>query len=63
MSLVTQASLETLTMTEAAKRLGVSTDSIRRWFDSGTLKGWRTPGGVRRIDASSVQALLDGGES
>lgn len=47
-------------MTEAAKRLDVSTDSIRRWFDDGKLTGWRTPGGVRRIDAASVQALIDG---
>ncbi len=34
---------------EAAERLGVSIDTIRRWADEGKIKSARTPGGQRRI--------------
>lgn len=37
---------------EAASVLGVSTDTVRRWVDSGHLTATRTPGGRRRIDAA-----------
>jgi len=32
--------------------LGVSTDTVRRWVDSGHLAATRTPGGRRRIDGA-----------
>lgn len=39
-------------MGEAAAVLGVSTDTVRRWVDSGHLTATRTAGGRRRIDAA-----------
>lgn len=42
---------------KAADMLGVSVDSISRYFDEGTLQGIRTPGGQRRIDRESIDAL------
>jgi excisionase family DNA binding protein len=44
---------------EAAKRLGVTVPTIQRWLDQGELRGWKTPGGHRRIALSSVQAYID----
>lgn len=44
---------------DAAKRLGVTVPTIQRWLDQGTLRGWKTPGGHRRIAVSSVQAYID----
>jgi molybdopterin-binding protein len=37
---------------DAASVLGVSTDTVRRWIDSGHLTATRTPGGRRRIEAA-----------
>lgn len=37
---------------EAAAVLGVSTDTVRRWVDSGHLTATRTQGGHRRIDGA-----------
>jgi excisionase family DNA binding protein len=45
-----------LTTSEAARHLGVSLSTIRRWSDAGALRGYRTPGGQRRF---SVQQLDD----
>lgn len=42
---------------QAANMLGVSVDSISRYFDDGTIKGIKTPGGQRRIERESVDAL------
>jgi len=45
-----------LTTSEAARHLGVSLSTIRRWSDAGALRGYRTPGGQRRF---SVEQLDD----
>src|SRR3954463_3340730 len=45
-----------LTTSEAARHLGVSLSTIRRWSDMGYLRGYRTPGGQRRF---SVEQLAD----
>jgi excisionase family DNA binding protein len=45
-----------LTTSEAARRLGVSLSTVRRWSDMGYLRGYRTPGGQRRF---SIQQLDD----
>lgn len=44
-----------------ATRLGVSVPTVQRWVDAGHLKAWKTPGGHRRIDARSAEALFRGG--
>jgi len=46
------------TTVDVAKRLGVSLQTIQRWVDAGHLKAWKTPGGHRRIDAASAEALI-----
>lgn len=43
---------------EIARRLGISPQTVQRWVDSGRLKAWKTPGGHRRIDASSAELLF-----
>lgn len=46
------------TTREAAEMLGVSLRTAQLWVDSGILKAWRTEGGHRRIDLSSVESLM-----
>jgi len=58
---VTQASPEYLGIGAAAELLSVDPDTVRRWFDSGSLTGYRTPGGQRRVRRSDIEALLDAG--
>ena len=47
-----------LTTTQAAERAGVHPRTIIRWCDAGHLAHRRTPGGQRRIDADTLDALL-----
>ena len=46
------------TTREAAEMLGVSLRTAQLWVDSGILEAWRTEGGHRRINLSSVERLL-----
>jgi excisionase family DNA binding protein len=46
------------TTNEAAEMLGISLQTVQRWMDRGHLRGWRTPGGHRRVDIASVHDLL-----
>jgi len=41
-------------MGEVAQMLGVSTDTVRRWADSGQLPAERTEGGQRRFDGRAL---------
>jgi excisionase family DNA binding protein len=53
------------TSSEAARYLGVSLATVRRWSNAGHLPGYRTPGGQRRfsrIQLDQFLASLDGGE-
>jgi excisionase family DNA binding protein len=52
----TTASYSTL---KAAELLGVSVQTVQRWMDRGHLRGWRTPGGHRRVEVASVERLLN----
>jgi excisionase family DNA binding protein len=48
-----------LTTAQAARHLGVSLSTIRRWSDAGHLPGYRTPGGQRRFTIEQLDAFLD----
>lgn len=43
---------------EAAQLLGVALQTVQRWVDRGHLRGWRTPGGHRRVEIASVHEWL-----
>jgi excisionase family DNA binding protein len=47
-----------LTASEAARHLGVSISTVRRWSDAGHLQGYRTPGGQRRFNVEQLDAFL-----
>lgn len=46
-----------LSVGEAAERLRVGVDAVRRAIDTGKLTAGRTPGGHRRVSAESVDRL------
>jgi molybdopterin-binding protein len=46
--------MEDYSVGEAAGLLGVSSDTIRRWIDSGSLDATRTVNGRRRIDGVAL---------
>jgi excisionase family DNA binding protein len=48
-----------LTTSEAARHLGVSLSTIRRWSNSGHLLGYRTPGGQRRFSVEQLDDFLE----
>lgn len=48
-----------LTTSEAARHLGVSLSTIRRWSDMGYLNGYRTPGGQRRFSIEQLDSFID----
>ena len=52
-----------LTTSEAARHLGVSLSTIRRWSDLGYLRGYRTPGGQRRFSIEQLDDFLASLES
>jgi len=47
-----------LTIGDAARQLGVSTDTIRRWDRKGLITTTRTPGGQRRIPGAEIARIL-----
>ncbi len=47
-----------LSTSEAARELGVSLGTVRRWADLGHLKGSRTPGGQRRFTREQIEEFL-----
>jgi len=48
---------DAVAVSEAARALGVSIDTIHRWMDDGTLEGFRLPSGHRRILLSSIEKI------
>ena len=48
-----------LTASEAARHLGVSISTLRRWSDAGHVQSYRTPGGQRRFSVAQLDAFLD----
>ncbi len=49
-----------LSTSEAARHLGVSLSTVRRWSDLGHLRGYRTPGGQRRFSAEQLDEFVRG---
>jgi excisionase family DNA binding protein len=54
----TEEHSELLTVSEAARLIYVSTDTIRRYSDKGKLPTLRTPANHRRFRRSDVLGLL-----
>lgn len=48
-----------LSTSQAAKALGVSLGTIRRWADMGYLHSYRTPGGQRRFSRDQIENFID----
>ena len=46
------------TSSEAARYLGVSLATVRRWSNAGFLPGYRTPGGQRRFSREQLDAFV-----
>jgi molybdopterin-binding protein len=44
---------------DAATLLGVSSDTVRRWVDSGRLRSERTPGGQRLINGQDLARFAE----
>jgi excisionase family DNA binding protein len=47
-----------LTTSQAARHLGVSLSTVRRWSDLGYLRGYRTPGGQRRFSPEQLDEFI-----
>ena len=48
-----------LSTAQAARELGVSLSTVRRWADQGHLQAIRTPGGQRRFSREAIERFLD----
>lgn len=47
------------TSSQAARYLGVSLATIRRWSNAGYLTGYRTPGGQRRFSREQLDGFIE----
>jgi excisionase family DNA binding protein len=47
-----------LSTSQAARALGVSLGTIRRWSDMGYLESYRTPGGQRRFSRDQIDQFI-----
>jgi excisionase family DNA binding protein len=47
-----------LSTSQAARALGVSLGTIRRWSDMGYLQSYRTPGGQRRFSQEQINQFI-----
>jgi excisionase family DNA binding protein len=47
-----------LSTSQAARELGVSLGTVRRWADMGYLRAYRTPGGQRRFSAEQIETFV-----
>ncbi|TDA68033.1 MAG: IS607 family transposase [Clostridia bacterium] len=54
--------MELLTISKAAKRLGVHPNSLRNWEKQGLIKPVRLPGGQRRYSMDDLNRLLGSGQ-
>jgi excisionase family DNA binding protein len=49
--------MSTMTIREAARRLGVHENTVRRYVDRGLIRAERLPSGVRRPSREDVEAM------
>ncbi|BCV22757.1 hypothetical protein hamaS1_28260 [Moorella sp. Hama-1] len=54
--------MELLTISKAAKKLGVHPNSLRNWEKQGLIKPVRLPGGQRRYSMDELNRLLSSGQ-
>lgn len=54
----THASRLGLSTSQAARELGVSLGTVRRWADLGHLNAYRTPGGQRRFSRDQLDEFV-----
>lgn len=54
------ASRELLPIGDAARELGVSVETVRRWDRDGLIASIRTPGGQRRFSRSEIERVKAG---
>lgn len=47
-----------LDISTAAQRLGVCTETLRRWDKKGTITSYRTPGNYRRFLETDIDKIL-----
>jgi excisionase family DNA binding protein len=47
-----------LSISQAARELGVSLGTVRRWSDMGYIKAYRTPGGQRRYSRAQIDEFV-----
>ena len=47
-----------LSTSQAARELGVSLGTVRRWADLGYLRAYRTPGGQRRFSVEQIDHFV-----
>jgi len=47
-----------LSTSQAARELGVSLGTVRRWADMGYLHAYRTPGGQRRFSREQIDTFV-----
>jgi excisionase family DNA binding protein len=47
-----------LSTSQAARELGVSLGTVRRWADMGYLSAYRTPGGQRRFSREQIDEFI-----
>jgi excisionase family DNA binding protein len=53
----------TITIRDAARRLGVHENTVRRYVDRGLIRARRLPSGVRRLQREDVEVMArQGGE-
>jgi excisionase family DNA binding protein len=50
-------------ISQAARELGVSLGTVRRWSDLGYIKAYRTPGGQRRYSREQIAEFVRSLES
>jgi excisionase family DNA binding protein len=57
---VSQTTKDVLTAPEAAKLLGVSDETVRKWVRTDKIAYFTLPSGRPRFRRSDIQAIIDG---